>query len=82
MIPLEHIKKGFVMRDKIVTIRVSSRLLDKFNNIVASKTQTTTYAGRIFYEYEGRREYQTNGGKFTLADLVENSLEDYIKKNT
>ena len=70
-----------VMRDKIVAIRVSSRLLDKFNNIVASKTRTTTYAGRTFYEYEGRREFQENGGKFTLVDLVENSLKEYIERN-
>ena len=70
------------MRDKLVTIRVSSRLLDKFQAIVASKTQVSTYAGRNFYSYEGRREYEVDGGKFTLGDLVENSLEEYIKKNS
>lgn len=72
-------------RDKLISVRVSSSLIDRFNVIVASKTQVEQYAGRNLYSYEGRRPSFFNGkdgGKYTIADLLEAALEEYIQKNT
>lgn len=68
------------MRDKLISIRVNSRLLDEFNAIVKSKTETSTYYGRKIITYEGKMTY-AGGGKFTLADLLEGALEEYVKSN-
>ena len=68
------------MRDKLISIRVSSRLLDKFNSIVQTKTQVSTYYGRKVITYEGKMTYD-GGGKFTVSDLLEEALEEYIKNN-
>ena len=69
------------MRDKLISIRVDSRLLSKFESIVKSKTQVRTYYGRKIIEYEGRATY-SGGGKYSIADLLESSLEEYIKNNS
>ena len=69
-----------IMRDKLISIRVNSRLLDEFNVIVKSKTQTSTYYGRKIITYEGKENY-AGGGKFTVSDFLEKSLEEYIKNN-
>lgn len=68
------------MRDKLISVRVNSRLLKQFNDIVNSKTQVIKCYGRNIYEYEGRREY-AGGGKYTISDLLEKSLEEYVKNN-
>ncbi|MBE6645019.1 MAG: hypothetical protein E7612_06550 [Ruminococcaceae bacterium] len=69
------------MRDKLISIRVDSSLLSKFEAIVKSKTQVSTYYGRKIIEYEGRGTY-FGGGKYSIADLLESSLKEYIKKNS
>ena len=68
------------MRDKLISIRVNSRLIDEFNAIVQTKTQVSTYYGRKIITYEGKDNY-AGGGKFTLADLLEGALEEYVKSN-
>ena len=68
------------MRDKLISIRVNSRLLEQFNAIVQTKTQVSTYYGRKIITYEGKETY-AGGGKFTVSDLLEKSLEEYIKNN-
>lgn len=69
------------MRDKLISIRVDSRLLSKFESIVKSKTRITEFYGRKIIEYEGRATY-SGGGKYSIADLLESSLEEYIKNNS
>ena len=68
------------MRDKLISIRVNSRLLNEFNAIVQSKTQVLTYYNRKFITYEGKAIYE-GGGKYTVSDLLEEALEEYIKNN-
>lgn len=68
------------MRDKLISIRVNFRLLNEFNVIVQSKTQVSTYYNRKFITYEGKMTY-AGGGKYTVSDLLEEALEEYIKNN-
>ena len=65
------------MRDKIISLRVDSTLLTKFENIVKSKTKTEVYYGKKIIYYEGVRD-----GKYSIADLLESALLEYIKNNT
>ena len=72
--------RGESLRDKLISIRVNSRLFDEFNAIVKSKTRVSTYYGRKFIEYEGKMTYE-GGGKYTVSDLLESALEEYVKAN-
>ena len=65
------------MRDKLISVRVDSTLLSKFEGIVKSKTKVETYSGRKIVYYEGVRD-----GKYSIADLLESALLEYIKNNT
>ena len=73
--------RGDHLRDKLISVRVDSRLLSKFDAIVKSKTNVSEYYGRKIIEYEGRSTY-CGGGKYSVADLLEQALEEYIKKNS
>lgn len=72
--------RGESLRDKLISVRVNSRLLDEFNAIVKSKTRILIYYGRKIIEYEGKATY-AGGGKYSISDLLEAALEEYIKKN-
>ena len=65
------------MRDKLISVRVDSTLLAKFENIVKSKTKIEVYYGKKIIYYEGVRD-----GKYSIADLLESALLEYIKNNT
>ena len=65
------------MRDKIISVRVDSALLSKFESIVKSKTKVETYYGKKIIYYEGVCD-----GKYSIADLLESALIEYIKNNT
>ena len=65
------------MRDKLISVRVDSTLLAKFENIVKSKTKTEVCYNRKITYYEG---FMT--GKYSIADLLESALLEYIKNNT
>ena len=73
--------RSFDLRDKLISVRVDSKLLSKFDSIVKSKTQVSTFYGRKIIEYEGRGTY-SGGGKYSIADLLEHALEEYIKNNS
>lgn len=64
------------MRDKLISVRVDSTLLAKFENIVKSKSKTETFYNRKITYYEG---FMT--GKYSIADLLESALMEYIKNN-
>ena len=72
--------RGESLRDKLISVRVNSRLLEEFNAIVKSKTRVSTYYGRKIIEYEGKTTYE-RGGKYTISDLLEAALEEYVKTN-
>ena len=72
--------RGESLRDKLISIRVNSRLFDEFNAIVKSKTRVSNFYGRKIIEYEGKDTW-SGGGKYSISDLLEAALEEYIKKN-
>lgn len=45
------------------------------------QTDDTEYYVRKIIEYEGRSTYCVSG-KYSVADLLEQALEEYIKKNS
>lgn len=66
-------------RDKVISLRVDSRLYHRFSSIVDSKTENHIgRGGRNWYMYindKGLSYY-----KFTAADLFEQALKAYIEK--
>ena len=64
-------------RDKTISVKVNSDLLEKFNKIVDSKTRRWEYAGRVHYDYLG----QLSSGKFSVGDLLEKALKEYVCSN-
>lgn len=66
-------------RDKIITIRVNSELLKQAQKIIDS--YTTVYlvrGGRNIYYTRIPGEY-SHWEKFSIADLFEKSLKEFIK---
>lgn len=63
-------------RDKIITIRVDSTLLNKVQEIIDSRT--TVWQGRHnYYHYIDENGYSHD--KYTIADLLESAMREYIK---
>lgn len=72
-------------RDKIISLRVKSDLYDKVNFIINQNTRCyETYATKKYYnELSGKyRNYENFYRKFSIADLLEIALEEFIKDNT
>ena len=69
-------------RDKLISVRVNARLLNEVKKIIDSKTEVhEIYGGRKIYSYHDRkRPYSWD--KFTIADLLEEKLEEYINEQT
>lgn len=66
-------------RDKVISLRVDSRLYEEFISIVESKTEKHVgRGGRNWYRYVDDRGISYD--KFTAADLFEQALEAYIEK--
>lgn len=63
------------MRDKVISIRVNSNLLEKVNKKIDS--HTTVYRGvrNIYFYHDGIRSFYD---KFSLADLFEEKLKEYL----
>ena len=69
-------------RDKLISVRVNSRLLNEVKKIIDSKTEVhEIYGGRKLYSYHDSRRPNI-WDKFTLADLLEEKLEEYINEQT
>ena len=67
-------------RDKLISIRVNKRLLDQAKRIIESKTQVYEgYGTRKIYSYQDSKRPYTYD-KFTIADLLEEKLEEYINE--
>lgn len=73
------------MRDKIISLRVRSDLYDKANMIINKNTSCyETYATKRYYnELNGKyRNYEKFHRKFSIADLLEIALNEFIKENS
>ena len=66
------------MRDKVISLRVNSELLNKVNDVISSRTtKLTVRGGRNYYIYLDGNGAQD---KFTVADLLEAAMKEYIIK--
>lgn len=72
----------YLHRDKLISVRVNERLLNKVKEIIDSKTEVHEgYGARKSYTYhDQKRPYKYD--KFTVADLLEEKLKEYINEQT
>ena len=72
-------------RDKLISVRVSSKLLDKFKKLQEEKHTVRNYAGRNHYHYRGQTLKEQNVyswiDKYSVADILEEALEIVLEKN-
>ena len=65
------------MRDKVISLRVNSKLLGKVNDVISSRTQSFTgRGGRNYYTYRDGSGFAYD--KFTVADLLEDAMKKYV----
>lgn len=64
-------------RDKIITLRISSKLDLRFKSFLKSITTYSLEYQNILNEYE-----VYNRNSFTYADILEKALEDFLKNHT
>ena len=72
----------YLNRDKLISVRVNERLLNKVKEIIENNTEVYAgYGTRKFYTYhDKKRPYKHD--KFTVADLLEEKLKEYIEEQT
>ena len=75
----------YYQRDKLISLRISSKLLDKFKKLTKEKTEIHTYAGKNHHRYYGEtlkgKDRYTLVDKYSLADVLEEALEILLEKN-
>ena len=75
----------YYQRDKLISVRISSKLLEKFKQLTKEKTSISTYGGRNHHHYYGKtlkeHSYYTQVDKYSLADVLEEALELLLEKN-
>ncbi len=65
-------------RDKIISVRVDSSLLNEVQKIIDSRTYSYELRGRNQYRYKD--ENGTAYEKYTIADLLESAMNEYVEK--
>ena len=75
----------YYQRDKLISVRISSKLLNKFKKLTEEKTTIHSYAGKNHHRYHGEtlkgRDQYTIVDKYSLADVLEEALEILLEKN-
>ena len=68
-------------RDKVISLRVNSKLLNEYQAIIDSQTKVyPTRGGRKFYHFEGAKKHSSDMyRKYSLADFLEDRLQEFIK---
>lgn len=64
-------------RNKIISVRINSNLLEQVQEIIDSRTQIFEYRGIKHYHYIDENGYSHD--KYTIADLLESAMREYIK---
>ena len=67
-------------RDNIISIRVSTELLQKAQNIIDSHTSTYTMRGGRTGYYTRIPNKKPSYEKYTMADLFEDALKKFIEE--
>ena len=75
----------YYQRDKLISIRISSKLLNKFKKLTEEKTTISSYAGKNHHNYRGKTLKDSSPytwvDKYSLADVLEEALEILLEKN-
>ena len=75
----------YYQRDKLISLRISSKLLEKFKELTEEKTTIHNYAGKNHHRYHGKtlRDHDkfVHVDKYSLADLLEEAIEILLEKN-
>ena len=66
-------------RDKIISLRVNSKILQRVQEKINQHTQLNNYWGRNYYRYSDPIRHNTYE-KFTVADLLEEKLQEYLEE--
>lgn len=67
-------------RDKQISMKVNSRLLDRFNNIVDKFTTKIDVGYKNIYSCRFPDKPHMHFDKYSIADLLEYALYDFIIK--
>ena len=65
-------------RDKIISVRVNSDLLEEVQKAIDSRTHIFELRGIKHYHY--KNENGQTHDKYTIADLLESAMREYIEK--
>lgn len=65
-------------RDKIISVRVNSNLYNQVQKIIDDRTTVFRGIKRNWYEYIDENRFIHD--KFTIADILEKAMSDYIEK--
>ena len=75
----------YYSRDKLISLRISSNLYEKFQKLVKENTEIHSYAGKNHHRYYGKTlkkdDRCTCTDKYSLADVLEEALELLFEKN-
>ncbi len=64
-------------RDKIISVRVNSELLEQVQEIINSRTHVFKGGNANHYHYIDEDGFSHE--KYTIADLLESAMRNYIK---
>lgn len=68
-------------RDKIISLRVNSDLLNKVQNIIDEHTEIKSYIHRTYYTFNlSIEDGFVSYNKYSFADLIERLLKDFVNK--
>lgn len=77
---VENEKMYIGQRDKLISIRVSSKLLAEFQKVVDSRTKVYGgRGGRKLYDYSDPERRNHHYSKFTVSDLLEEAMIKYVE---
>lgn len=65
-------------RNKIISVRVDSNLLEQVQKIIDSRTHSYELRGVNHYIYKDEKGQRHD--KYTIADLLESAMKEYITK--
>lgn len=72
-------------RDKLISLRVSSTLLEKVKKTIEERTSVTEFYGHKQYRYYGVTLSHNKPGyyhqKLSISDLFQEALEEFLEKN-
>ncbi|MBR2622423.1 MAG: hypothetical protein IKC97_08660, partial [Clostridia bacterium] len=70
----------YMQRDKLISIRVNSKLFNEVKKLIDSRTTVSeSWGARKIYHYsDKKRPYSYD--KFTVADLLEEKLQEYLNE--